>query len=522
MNVGVWPRTTNSFGSDPNNKYITTYYRQSFSVTTPAAYAWLQGRLLRDDGAVVYLNGTEVFRSNMVTGAVNYLTLGMNSVSGTDEVAFVSFTVSTSALRAGSNLFAVEIHQAATNSSDIAFDLALDGVLSDPSVAIGPATNNLIAADQAWAASNWAGVRVALSNVFTDLRLPVQWRSIAHLRYARSFLAEGNPTDASAVFAVIAAASDYPKIHQLEGAECKVEADRLALGLAARDPETSRVRVPATPAPGRILHVAMNGNDSNPGTLAQPVATVARALAVNRAAGPTAGGTAIQLAVGRYVLTNTIALTSADSGTSNAPLSIRAESPGAAVLSGSRRLTGFTVVTNASVLARLPAEAQGTVMQCNLVTLGITDFGSIQGFGGGYLPDPVVNLYVNGVPQTLARWPNSGFVPIAGIVNPGSGNWYTPGSTPQTFAYSGDRPSRWTNAPDGWLHGYFAGAAYDESVAIGSINSQAKTITTAWCVSYISGWQEMNNGAPFRAFNLLEEIDQPGEWYLNRTSGILY
>ena len=78
MNVGVWPRTTNSFGPDPNNKHITIYYRHSFAVADPTAYAWLQGRLLRDDGAVVYLNGTEIFRSNMPNDAVNSLSLATN------------------------------------------------------------------------------------------------------------------------------------------------------------------------------------------------------------------------------------------------------------------------------------------------------------------------------------------------------------------------------------------------------------------------------------------------------------
>ena len=522
MNVGHWPRTTNSFGPDANNKFITTYYRRAFQAADPSAYSALNGRLFRDDGAVVYLNGVEVFRSNLPTGAVSYLTLATNTVSGTDEVTSVAFTAGTAALRAGTNLFAVEIHQVSTNSSDIAFDLALDGVLADASVAIGQAKTNLIAADQAWAGSNWTGVRVALSNVFTDLRLPAQWRCIAHLRYARSFLATGDATNASAVFGVIAATEEYPKVHQLEGVECKDEADRLALGLPARDPEATRVRVPVAPAPGRILYVATNGNDGNPGTLAQPLATVAGALAVNRAAGPVAGGTAIQLAAGRYGLTNRIALTSADSGTSNAPLSLRAESPGAAVISGGRLLTGFTLVTNAAILARLPAEAQGKAMQCNLAALGITDFGSIQGFSTFHALQPMVNLYVNGVPQTLARWPNTGFAQIAGIVNSGSGNHYTPGSTPQTFRYSGDHPARWTNAPDGWLHGYLSGAAYDQSVAIGSVNPQARTITTAWCVSYITGGPELSGSAPFRAFNLLEEIDQPGEWYLIRSNGMLY
>src|SRR5256885_1350218 len=57
--------TVVSFGSDANNKFITTYFRDSFTVSDPSLVTSLTMRVLRDDGAVVYLNGTEVFRTNM-------------------------------------------------------------------------------------------------------------------------------------------------------------------------------------------------------------------------------------------------------------------------------------------------------------------------------------------------------------------------------------------------------------------------------------------------------------------------
>ena len=52
------------FGGNPNAKYVTTYFRRTFTVSNPASFASLHLRLLRDDGAVVYVNGAEVFRSN--------------------------------------------------------------------------------------------------------------------------------------------------------------------------------------------------------------------------------------------------------------------------------------------------------------------------------------------------------------------------------------------------------------------------------------------------------------------------
>lgn len=396
---------------------------------------------------------------------------------------------------------------------------APEEITDAPSAAIdhvAMATSNMQAADAAWAAGDWAQVRAALSEVFNNKELSAQWRSIAHLRYARSFQAAGDYAKASAIFGSIAAIKDYPKIHQIEGAECKTECDRLAQGKPARDPEASRVRVPAAPKPGRVLYVAPDGNDANPGTLAQPFATVNQALSANRAAGPVTGGTVIELASGRYPLAETIALTDADSGSGpDAPLTIRAATPGTAVISGSKRLTGFTAVTDPSVLARLPEEARGNVMECNLLALGITDFGAIQ-------EQPMVNLSVNGVPQTLARWPNSGFIRVGEMVDNGNIDHEDPKKNrPQIFTTS-DRISRWTTAPDAWLQGYLATNWMYGYVPVGSLDPKAKTITTAWCYNRLSGWPDIKSGYPYAIFNLLEEIDQPGEWYLDRANGMLY
>src|SRR5205807_9318114 len=78
-------QTVVGYGPDPNNKYVTTYFRAAFTVADPTAFAALQINLIRDDGAVVYLNGTEVFRSNMPSGAVDYQTFAATVVTGADE-----------------------------------------------------------------------------------------------------------------------------------------------------------------------------------------------------------------------------------------------------------------------------------------------------------------------------------------------------------------------------------------------------------------------------------------------------
>jgi hypothetical protein len=123
---GIWPATTNSYGPDPNNKYITTYYRRSFTVVNPSSVSNSIVNVQRDDGVVVYLNGVGIFTNNMPTsGPIGSLTLAATVVGGTDETNFYSQAVNPLLLSNGLNVLAAEIHQANATSSDIIFDLEL-------------------------------------------------------------------------------------------------------------------------------------------------------------------------------------------------------------------------------------------------------------------------------------------------------------------------------------------------------------------------------------------------------------
>jgi fibronectin type 3 domain-containing protein len=126
--------TVVGYGSS-SNKFITTYFRRAFSVPDPSIYAGLTVRLLRDDGAVVYLNGQEVFRSNMPSGSVAYTTTAVSAAS--PESAFYPASISPDLLTAGTNVLAVEVHQVNRTSSDISFDLELLGS-TDANVTRGP------------------------------------------------------------------------------------------------------------------------------------------------------------------------------------------------------------------------------------------------------------------------------------------------------------------------------------------------------------------------------------------------
>jgi hypothetical protein len=121
--------TTVSYGSNAQNKYITTYFRHSFVVPDADAVDSLSLDLLRDDGAVVYLNGLEIQRDN-ITGDVYYTLLASSGVSGSGETDFYTSAEDPGNLRTGTNVLAVEIHQYAVDSSDISFNLQLKGMVS--------------------------------------------------------------------------------------------------------------------------------------------------------------------------------------------------------------------------------------------------------------------------------------------------------------------------------------------------------------------------------------------------------
>ena len=129
--------TVVSFGPDSANKYITTYFRRTFNVADAAAYQSAVLRVLRDDGAVVYLNGTEIFRSNMPGGNIGYRTLASAAI---DDTSFHQAGVNPALLVSGNNVLAVEIHQANGTSSDISFDLQLTAstTAQAPAITRGP------------------------------------------------------------------------------------------------------------------------------------------------------------------------------------------------------------------------------------------------------------------------------------------------------------------------------------------------------------------------------------------------
>jgi len=128
-----------SFGSDSNNKYPCYYFRKSF--VAPATPEALSAALVRDDGAVVYINGREAIRDKIAAGPTQYDQFAIDgAVGGGDEDTFFPFTLDPSLVVPGINVVAVELHQINATSSDISFDFELTATMptwtEQPDVAV--------------------------------------------------------------------------------------------------------------------------------------------------------------------------------------------------------------------------------------------------------------------------------------------------------------------------------------------------------------------------------------------------
>ena len=146
FNDSTWPSGPAQLGfsySDPendertpiaDNDQITSYFRRSFEVTDPAAYTNLSLWLLRDDGGVVYLNGTEICRSPNLPAPPAAILYTTTTVAPNGENTIDTAVTNRNALRAGSNVVAVEIHQQSATSSDVSFDFELVGLGAPPAV----------------------------------------------------------------------------------------------------------------------------------------------------------------------------------------------------------------------------------------------------------------------------------------------------------------------------------------------------------------------------------------------------
>lgn len=164
--------TTVSFGADASNKYVTTYFRSSFVLPWNAVLTNLNFRLARADGAVVWLNGQEVFRTNMPAGPIDYTTLALTTNSIYNRHIFYPKDVPVTGGMPQTNLVAVEVHLSAVTNGAQGFDMELIGsgnLIPTPSLSIMPLADNV---QLSWPLTN--GSPFALYET-TNLSDPAGW-----------------------------------------------------------------------------------------------------------------------------------------------------------------------------------------------------------------------------------------------------------------------------------------------------------------------------------------------------------
>lgn len=280
------------------------------------------------------------------------------------------------------------------------------------------------------------------------------------------------------------------------------------------------------------LYVSGDGNDAwngrspvrNTTAGSGPVATLQKARNLirsrKRANAIPAGGVVVEIAPGRYPLITPFELTAEDSGSPGAPVVYRGAGQHATRLLGGAVLRNWSEVKPGDLPDSIEPLARPHVLQTNLRAAGVTDM-SAPALRASWSNSSVgLELFFDDRPMTLARWPNTGYVRIPQV----------DGKTPITihgqkgykeavFSYEGDRPSRWKDAPDAILHGFWFWDWADQRMRIDHIDLNPKLIHLVNDPPHPFGFRP---GQWYYACNLLSELDCPGEWYLDHATSILY
>lgn len=175
----------------------TTYFRHTFSLASTENIAALKLELLRDDGAIISLNGTEILRDNMPAGAVSYATWASAVVGSPAQNTYFEKTLDVAhLLRTGENVLAVELHQCNATSSDLYFDLALSTVspaaLADSHCATVTVDRAVTVLARAYNGNEWS----ALAEVALSVARPADYYAPLHvseLMYAPYAPEAGSP-----------------------------------------------------------------------------------------------------------------------------------------------------------------------------------------------------------------------------------------------------------------------------------------------------------------------------------------
>jgi len=342
--------------------------------------------------------------------------------------------------------------------------------------------------------------------------MPVSVRTIAVLSLARTLQGEKKYDEAIKAYQVILATEKALPHHKFEAESGIHICENLKAGKAARDPEEFRERLAPFAVPAVTLYVSPDGSDQNPGTLKKPFASIIKArdflreLKIEKGGLPV-GGVTVYLRGGRYTMGETLELTKEDSGKYGAPVVYAAYKDEIPVFDGSFTVKKFRKVRDQQILNRLPEEAHGRVYVADLKAQGFKDFEPQKGYGYGVNNEAIRLVYEDESFMPISRWPNNSRIPMVELIE---GN-------DKAFKVDCDRLSRWTTADDMMTDGFWYHLWAGEALHVESVDPAKGIITLAK-----KPGRGLKQGRPFCVMNLLEEIDLPGEWFIDCKNGLLY
>ena len=294
------------------------------------------------------------------------------------------------------------------------------------------------------------------------------------------------------------------------------------------------------------IYVSTKGNDEKNDGLskASPFATIERAQSEVRLmienGNFSNGKITVSILAGTYY-TNSLAFNELDSKVGVCAVEYCAYGDGEVVISGGINLntSDFTSVNEADK-ARLSGEAKNNVKVVDLTTYGLTaeDWGKLYAVGGFHnaskydgdtTGDNQCELFYNGERMNIARYPNKDYAKVSKVIDAGQTrehgenltDWETR-RNPRGGTFEVDKETKkrmvgWKNPTEAWVFGFFYWDWADASTPVTSINPEAGTVVTKYASTY--GWK---NDAKYYFYNVFEELDTDGEWYLDRTTGKLY
>lgn len=265
-------------------------------------------------------------------------------------------------------------------------------------------------------------------------------------------------------------------------------------------------------AQAAAFYVSPTGNDAAAGSREQPLATLGGARdAVRRLkeAGPLREAVTVWFGAGTYSVARAVEFREGDSGTELAPIAYRAQAGAAVRITGGVEVGGWKAVSDPAVLERLEPAARSEVKVADLRAQGVTNYGvlSTRGFGAGN-GSAEAELFLNDAPMTLARWPNAGFEGIKSVGSNGAVRVAT------------DRLARWSAEPAPWVFAYWHHDWAELYEPLDGVDAAQGALLRNPRIKPVYGITP--GPARWYAFNLLAELDRPGEYYIDRAAGLLY